>query len=585
MSGRIAQTFIQQLLERINIADVVSAHTTIQLKGKDHSGCCPFHQEKTPSFTVSTEKQFYHCFGCGAHGNAIGFLMAINHQSFPEAVQDLASQAGLEIIYEDGNTHPQTTQYEPLYTLLTQASSLYQQALPQHPNASHYLQSRGIDTHAQKHFSIGYAPNDWHALKPLNTSSTTETQLLTCGLMVENKKRYDRFRDRIMFPIRNIQGKVVGFGGRSLGDAKPKYLNSPETPVFHKNHELYGLYEARQTNPKLPYVIVVEGYMDVIALFQYQFPMAVATLGTAVNATHIKKILRYTKRVVFCFDGDRAGQQASWKALLATLPALTQGVDVKFLSLPEQQDPDSYLRKEGREAFKQALEQAPRLPEKLFYELEQRYPLNHIANQSQFAHEALECIKLIPTGFYHDLMINALAEKLHLNRDQLEQLSSSTPNTKTPTPTAIPVKKPTGRIQITPAIEQANLLLLHHPSLITAIDPNFNVTQTDTDELTLLRQLLTTLRQQPSLTTGQLFAQFETTPLKPYVSQLASTPLDLSESSYENTLQETIMHLQQQQYQHEADELLLRSKSQGLSFDEKKQLQHILMQMNKNKLG
>ena len=257
---------------------------------------------------------------------------------------------------------------------------------------------------------------------------------------------------------------------------------------------------------------------------------------------------------------------------------------MKFLSLPDQQDPDSYLRKEGREAFKHALEQAPRLPEKLFHELEQRYPLDHIANQSQFAHEALECIKLIPAGFYDDLMINALAEKLHLNRDQLKQLSSSTPDTKT-TITPIPIKKRTGRIQITPAIEQANLLLLHHPSLITAIDPNFNVTQTDTNELTLLRQLLTTLRQQPSLTTGQLFAQFETTSLKPYVSQLASTPLDLSESSYENTLQETITHLQQQQYQHEADELLLRSKSKGLSFDEKKQLQHILMQMNKNKLG
>ncbi len=583
MSGRIAQHFILQLLERINIADVVSAHTSIQLKGKDHSGCCPFHQEKTPSFTVSTEKQFYHCFGCGAHGNAIGFLMAINHQSFPEAVQDLASQAGLDVIYE-GNTAPPTAVYEPLYALLAQASSLYQQALPQHTHAVKYLQSRGINAQAQQHFLIGYAPNDWHALKPLNNSATTETQLLTCGLMVDNKKRYDRFRDRIMFPIRNTQGKVVGLGGRSLGDAKPKYLNSPETPVFHKNHELYGLYEARQAQPKLPYVIVVEGYMDVIALFQFQFPTAIATLGTAVNATHIRKILRYTKRIIFCFDGDRAGQNASWKALLAMLPVLSQGVDVKFLSLPDQQDPDSYLREKGRAAFKQALEHAPRLSDKLFHELEQRYPLSHIANQSQFAHEALQCIESIPAGFYHDLMVNALAKRLNLDRAQLEQLThnKTAPVTVSSPPT---VPKPRhGRIQIIPAIEQANLLLLHHPSLISIIDTNFNIPPSDTNELSMLRQLLQTLRQKPSLTTGQLFAQLETTSLKHYASQLAITPLNLIETSHKNTLRETVIYLQQQQHQHQADELLHRAKSQGINLDEKKQLQRLLMQINENKL-
>ena len=583
MSGRIAQHFIQDLLERTNIADVVSAHVTIQLKGKDHSGCCPFHQEKTPSFTVSTEKQFYHCFGCGAHGNAIGFLMAIHHQSFPEAVQELAARAGLEVIYEGGNTHQQTAQYDTLYTLLSQASALFQERLPHNQQALSYLQSRGINTQAQQHFSIGYAPNDWHSLKPLNNSSTTEEQLLACGLMVDNKKRYDRFRDRIMFPIKNIQGKIVGFGGRSLGDAKPKYLNSPETPVFHKNQELYGLYEARQANPKLPYVIVVEGYMDVIALFQYQFPMGVATLGTAVNATHVKKILRYTKRMVICFDGDAAGQKASWKALLAILPSLTEGIDIKFLSLPDRQDPDSFLREHGRDAFKLALEKAPRLPEKLFNELELRYPLDHIAHQSQFAHEAFKCIQLIPEGFYHDLMINALADRLKLERKQLEQLTHKK-DAHQPTQPPPSVTTHHGRIQIKPAIEQANWLLLHNPSLVQTIDNEFTVLETNTDELGLLNYLLITLREKPHLTTGQLFALLQTTRYTKYSSALASTAPPPENINHQDTIRETIAYLKQQQQQEKADQLLHRSKTEGLSLNEKKQLQQLLMQINENKI-
>ena len=581
MSGRIAQDFIQRLLEQVNITDVVSNHVTIKLKGKDHSGCCPFHQEKTPSFTVSSEKQFYHCFGCGAHGNAIGFLMAINHQSFPEAVQDLASQVGLDVVYEGGAP---AENHEPAYRLLEQAAQFYQASLKSSHEAQSYVSSRGVSEDAQRYFQVGYAPNDWHALKAIKNSANDDSQLLSCGLLVENKSRYDRFRDRIMFPIRNTQGKVVGFGGRALGDAKPKYLNSPETPVFHKNHELYGLYEARQAQPKLPYVIIVEGYMDVITLFQYQYPMAIATLGTAVNPTHIKKILRYTKRMVFCFDGDAAGQRASWKALQATLPLLSQGVDVKFLTLSDQLDPDTFLRRFGREAFKKALEQAPRLPEKLFTELEQRYPLDHIANQAQFAHEAMQCIQSIPAGFYHDLMINALAERLKLDHSQLMQLTEKKPipaKNNNPSPPTPVTAQPT---QASTAIKQINSLLMHHPALINSIDHQFQIADNPAcHESSMLKQLLQLLRDKPKTTTGQLFAHFATTPLAEYSSELARINLFSSEHSHEDTLKQTIKTLQLQQYQQKVDQLLQRSKSEGLNLDEKRLLQRLLTQINENK--
>ena len=581
MSGRIAQDFIQRLLEQVNIADVVSNHVTIKLKGKDHSGCCPFHQEKTPSFTVSSEKQFYYCFGCGAHGNAIGFLMAINHQSFPEAVQDLASQVGLDVVYEGGAP---TENHEPTYRLLEQAAQFYQTTLKGSREAQSYVSSRGVSEDAQRYFQVGYAPNDWHALKAIQTSANDDSQLLSCGLLVENKSRYDRFRDRIMFPIRNTQGKVVGFGGRALGDAKPKYLNSPETPVFHKNHELYGLYEARQAQPKLPYVIIVEGYMDVITLFQYQYPMAIATLGTAVNPTHIKKILRYTKRMVFCFDGDAAGQRASWKALQATLPLLSQGVDVKFLTLSDQLDPDTFLRRFGREAFKKALEQAPRLPEKLFTELEQRYPLDHIANQAQFAHEAMQCIQSIPAGFYHDLMINALAERLKLDHSQLMQLTEKKPSpvkNNNPSPPAPVMAQPT---QASTAIKQINSLLMHHPALVNSIDHQFQIADNPAcNESSMLKQLLQLLRNKPKTTTGQLLAHFAMTPLAEYSSDLARANLFSSEHSHKDTLKQTIKTLQLQQYQQKVDQLLQRSKSEGLNLDEKHLLQRLLTQINENK--
>ncbi|MDJ0740543.1 MAG: DNA primase, partial [Gammaproteobacteria bacterium] len=372
MPGAIPQHFIDDLLARADIVEIIGRRVPLKKAGREFHACCPFHSEKTPSFTVSPAKQFYHCFGCGAHGSALGFLMEYDRLSFPEAVEELASSMGLEVPREAA--FDQGPDHRPLYELLELAAQHYEQQLRQHADAARavdYLRQRGLSGEIAARFRLGFAPPGWdNLLQALGGDDERVARLRDAGLITEqDHKRYDRLRDRIIFPIRDGRGRVVGFGGRLLGDGKPKYLNSPETPVFHKGRELYGLYEARQADGHPARLLVVEGYMDVVALAQFGIGNAVATLGTATTSDHLEKLYRATPEVVFCFDGDRAGRDAAWKALQTALPLMRDGRQARFLFLPDGEDPDSLVRQIGAAAFTERVGGAQPLSEYLFEKL------------------------------------------------------------------------------------------------------------------------------------------------------------------------------------------------------------------------
>ncbi len=430
MAGLIPQSFIDDLLNRTDIVDVVSSRVQLKKAGKNYSACCPFHKEKTPSFSVSPDKQFYYCFGCGAGGNALGFIMDHDHLDFVQAVEDLARQAGMEVPREEsGRPHtPRQPTDSPLYPLLTAAAEFYRQALKSHPTrkaAVDYLKGRGLSGEIARDFGLGFAPPGWDNLyKHLGGDSLAQKHLIDAGLLVENAenpekvKRYDRFRDRVMFPIRDSRGRIIAFGGRVLGDEKPKYLNSPETPMFHKGQELYGLYEARQSNRHLDEIMVVEGYMDVIALAQQGLRNAVATLGTATSEEHLKRLFRIVPNVLFCFDGDSAGRKAAWRALEATLPSLQDGRRARFLFLPEGEDPDTLVRAEGTDAFRaRIIQQAQPLADYFFQQLTQEADPRSLEGKAHLMTLAAPLIDKIPGANLRTLMRQRLSEITGLSSD------------------------------------------------------------------------------------------------------------------------------------------------------------------------
>ncbi|MEE8463548.1 MAG: DNA primase, partial [Gammaproteobacteria bacterium] len=344
MSGLIPQHFIDDLITRADIVEVLGRRIPLKKAGREYKACCPFHDEKTPSFTVSPAKGFYHCFGCGAHGTALGFLMEYDHMEFVEAVESLAGMMGIEVPREDSQRPAR--RYDELFDLMQKVEQHYQQELPKHQAAADYLRARGIDGATAKRFGIGYAPSGWsHLLDKFGTSTEASDRLLAVGLIIrkDDGKHYDRFRERIMFPIRDSRGRCIGFGGRVMGQEEPKYLNSPETVLFHKGRELYGLYEARQAIRNIERLVVVEGYMDVIGLARHGIDFAAATLGTATTDEHLNRLFRLSDEVHFCFDGDRAGRAAAWRALETALPQIREGRQVRFVFLPDGQDPDSYV--------------------------------------------------------------------------------------------------------------------------------------------------------------------------------------------------------------------------------------------------
>ncbi|MGD8957881.1 MAG: DNA primase, partial [Chromatiaceae bacterium] len=455
MSGAIPQHFIDELLTRADIVDVIGRRIPLKKAGREYQACCPFHSEKTPSFTVSPTKQFYHCFGCGAHGSAVSFLMEYDRLSFPEAVEELASSLGLDVPREAG--FAQGPDHRPLYEILERAAQYFAQQLRSHPQAARavdYLRSRGVSGEIAAGFRLGWAAPGWdNLLKALGDDQAQVRLLREAGLITEQDgKRYDRLRDRIVFPIRDARGRVVGFGGRLLGDGKPKYLNSPETPVFHKGRELYGLYEARQADANPQRLLVVEGYMDVVALAQFGIHIAVATLGTATTPDHLEKLYRATPEVVFCFDGDRAGRDAAWKALLTALPLMRNGRQARFLFVPEGDDPDSLVRRIGGEPFRDMIGQALPLSEFLFENLASQVDMQTLDGRARLGELARPLLERLPPGVFRDMMQQALRERLGLSAPPSSPMRSARQ----------PIRRPQGSI---PPIRRAVALLVQHPEL------------------------------------------------------------------------------------------------------------------------
>ncbi len=443
MAGLIPQNFIDDLLSRSDIIDVISERITLKKAGRNHQALCPFHKEKSPSFSANQDKQFYYCFGCGASGNAVGFVMDHDHVDFPEAVEMLARRAGMQVPRESG-TIEKRERYDALYKQLTKASDWYIEQLKNQSSSSDagsYLQRRGLDKDTIERFQLGYAPPGWdNIIQGLGNTPERLRLLLDSGLVVENEERkstYDRFRDRVIFPIRDQRGRVIAFGGRVLGDEKPKYLNSPETPVFQKGRELYGLYEARQANRDLSQILVVEGYMDVIALAQQGINNAVATLGTATSADHLTSLFKHTSQVTFCFDGDNAGRQAAWRALENALPVMDDGRQIRFLFLPQGEDPDSIVRTEGAEAFHARLkdkQQALPFDDYFFRHFEQEIDTTTLDGKARLVHKVTPFIHKLPAaGSFKSLMLKKLGELSDLGTEAVSSIVQTSIEASTPT--------------------------------------------------------------------------------------------------------------------------------------------------------
>ncbi len=427
----IPQSFIQDLLARTDIVELVGQYVTLKKSGANYFACCPFHGEKSASFSVSPSKQFYHCFGCGAHGSAIGFLMEYSGLSYVDAIKALASQAGIEVPDDGQGRRDRGPQSQPLTDLLGDAASFYRQQLRNSPRAIDYLKGRGLSGQIAQRYGIGFAPDGWQGLAAI-FSDYQDKRLLEAGLVIENEqgRRYDRFRDRIMFPIHDQRGNVIAFGGRILDKGEPKYMNSPETPVFEKGRELYGQLQARDAIRKTGSAVVVEGYMDVVALAQHGIENAVATLGTATTPAHVQRLLRLAERVVFCFDGDAAGRRAAWRALEASLEHLADDKAVAFLFLASEHDPDSYVRSEGAEAFRQAAEHATPLARFLEEELASQVDLATAEGRAAFAHSARPLVTRIAAPILRLQVLKAIAERAGLSQQELEQsygIASSRP--------------------------------------------------------------------------------------------------------------------------------------------------------------
>jgi len=421
----IPDSFKQDLLNRVDIVDVVSRYVQLKKGGANYLGLCPFHGEKTPSFTVSPTKQFYHCFGCGAHGNAIGFQMAYGAMGYIDAVKELAGSVGMQVPESRPRTREEIARQErepDLYAVMEKAMDFYRAELKKSPRAIEYLKGRGLTGEITARFRIGYAPDDWQALQK-TFDDYSDSSLVECGLVIDNEgKRYDRFRDRIVFPIHNARGAVIGFGGRVLGEGEPKYLNSPETALYQKGQEIYGLVQAREAMRTAGRVLVVEGYMDVVALAQFQVGYAVATLGTATTPVHVAKLLRLTDEIVYCFDGDTAGRKAGWRALEVSLPVAPDNKPIKFLFLPEGEDPDTYVRKHGKDEFERLVQRAETLSQFLLSELRSQSDLSTGEGRSRFVASAKPYLQKVTAPILRIQLINAVAEIGRISQDEIRQL-------------------------------------------------------------------------------------------------------------------------------------------------------------------
>jgi DNA primase len=528
--GLIPQTFIDELIARADIAEIIGARVPLKKSGREYKACCPFHGEKTPSFWVSPEKQFYHCFGCGAHGTVLGFLMNYDRLSFPEAIEDLATRLGLEVPREGGDNAGPRRVDDEAYDLMSKVSRFYMEQLARDERAKQYVAKRGLTPETIERFGIGYAPNSWNdVLRKFGTNENARKHLAEMGLIIERdrgqvregEKHYDRFRDRVMFPIRDARGRVIAFGGRIIDQGEPKYLNSPETALFHKGRELYGLYETRQARTSLKRLVIVEGYMDVVRLHQSGIQYAVATLGTATTPEHLKRVFRLVSEVVFSFDGDRAGRAAAWRALQHALPEAREGREMRFLFLPEGHDPDSLVGEEGREKFEARLADAEPLSEYFVRSLAEQADLSHADGRARFAEAARPLLAKIPPGVYHELLLGRVAETIKVKSPgALKEFWETgkwpdAPTTALGAAVVLPriVRGPTGPGRGT-LMQQAIACLVHFPPIAAQVtsEERARLDRVEERGIDLLRELLDNLRSQPAQSSGQVIQRWEGRP-------------------------------------------------------------------------
>lgn len=552
------------MLSRIELVDLIDSRVPLRKKSSNnYFACCPFHTEKSASFSVSQNKQFYYCFGCGAHGNALDFLMQYDRLEFPEAVETLARQIGLEIPREARTTErPAVSQN--LYELLENAAKFYQLQLKQSPQAIDYLKNRGLSGEIAKTFGLGFVPRGWdHLLQNLGKTPQLKQQLFDTGMLIKKEEGgyYDRFRERIMFPIRDRRGRVIGFGGRILDKGEPKYLNSPETLIFQKGHELYGLFHAQQANRELPRVLIVEGYMDVIALFQHGITYAVATLGTATTATHLQRLFRHTTGIVFCFDGDQAGRTAAWRALLVALPLVQDEIPIRFMFLPDGEDPDSLVRKEGQNGFEQRLQNATPLSDFFFQTLATQADLSSPEGRVRFSKLATEYLDPLPPSHFKQMMLEKLEGRAGFQvKQQTSKKSFARPMLQ--------------KIRPISPLRLAITLLVQQPELAHAID--YPLPQVELSGYELLQEMIQHIKQQPDLTTGGLLEYWRERDEIKTLAKLAQAEHMIPETGIRDEFLGVMQKLSQLSHQQTIKKLLAKANQTTLSQEEKQQLEELI---------
>ena len=570
MSGRIPREFIDELLVRVDIVDLIDSHVPLKKTGTNYVARCPFHTEKTPSFSVNRNKQFFHCFGCGASGNAISFLMDFSHLDFVEAVEDLAAFAGIDVPREstDYQAGPKKDDLNSLYVVMEQVAAFYVEQLRASPKAVDYLKARGVRGEVARDFMLGYAPDKWGAL----AERFSQKLLIEAGLLVskDDGQAYDRFRGRIMFPIRDKRARIIGFGGRVLDDSLPKYLNSPETSLFHKGKEVYGLYELLKKNSKPQRILIVEGYMDVIALAQFGIDYAVAALGTAASQAHLDLLFRFTSELVFCFDGDRAGREAAWRAIASVFPSLKGGRQIRIMLLPQNQDPDSLVREEGLDKFTERIQSAQVLSDYFFEHFSKDLKLSEMEGRSNLRNEALSYLKQLPIGAFREMMfekLSGLAKQYILDNEAILAQKKQ-------------VKKhqiKTGRLSL-PSFVIA--LLLQNPKFIEIVEQKeIDWNQLEFEGVERFKSILHMITDKKPTNYGMLLEAYRDHADEGIVKKLASFDLLIPDDGTEAEFSDALNGLLKQGREAGIARLQAKAQSKGLDSHE----QEMLVKMLANK--
>ena len=582
MAGRIPPDFIHTLLARADIVEIIEARMQLKKAGREYHACCPFHNEKTPSFTVSPTKQFYHCFGCGAHGSVLDFLMEYDGLTFVEAIEDLARHYGLPVARETGTGQiPRRTSngasQKPLYAVLEKAAHWYQKQLRRHPQRQRvvdYLKGRGLSGEVARDFEIGFAPPGWNNLEQALAGQADSHVMLEAGLLIQKEDggHYDRFRDRVMFPIRDRRGRCIGFGGRVLDDGDPKYLNSPETPVFHKGREIYGLYQARRAHQGLDRILVVEGYMDVVALAQFGLGWSVATLGTAITPDHLQLLVKQSKQIIFCFDGDAAGRRAAWRALETALPFARDGLRLNFMFLDQGEDPDTTIRRIGKDAFEAQTSDSVPLSGFFYENLTRQADIRSMDGQAQLVELARPYLAKLPQGLFRQRMIERLATLAETDvRTLTRHLGGGDVDPSVARPS--PDKEPQSA---TPTLMRRAIgLLLHQPTLARLAGDPGELDGLAMPGARLLQQLLEKALKQPQISSAGLLEYWRGTAEGKQLARLLAdltTPEEGAEAEFGHCME----RLRQRRIEQDTERLLEKARHGELADAEKQQLQALI---------